>query len=98
MNDATTYLQLLGQEDMSNYQHQPDRGSLFVNQSKDKINQPDYTGSYATADGEVRRMAAWVNKTKSNTEYISIIFQDDIKQKPDDNVSWPAKNNALRRQ
>ena len=61
---------------MSDYEIKPDRGTLFVNYRKEKDSQPDYTGRHVTPDGKMRRIAAWVNKSKSGTEYLSLVFQD----------------------
>ena len=61
------------------YKHKPDRGALFLNQNKTNENQPDYTGSYTTPDGQTRRIAAWINETKNRT-YLSITFSDEYKE------------------
>lgn len=72
MNDALLYLQLLGKEDMSNkFTPKPDTGTLFPNTFKKNDSHPDFTGTYATADGTVRELAAW-----QNGDYISIRFKD----------------------
>lgn len=63
------------------YKHKSDHGALFVNQHKSSSAAPDYTGNYTTQDGEQRRIAAWVNKTKSGTEYLSITFSDEYRAK-----------------
>lgn len=72
MNDAVSYLQALGQEDMSTkFTPQPDKGTLFPNTFKKNDSHPDYTGTYATADGTVREVAAWING-----DYLSLRFKD----------------------
>ena len=44
------------------YEHKDDTGSLFKNE-KTSENQPDYKGK-AKVNGELKDMAAWVNKSK----------------------------------
>lgn len=58
------------------YKHKPDNGSIFLNVEKTKPSQPDYKGKYTTQDGNTRRVAGWLTKTKSGTEYISLSFSD----------------------
>ena len=72
----TSSLNDLARAKRMSYQHKPDNGVLFVNDSKTKPNQADYTGNYSTADGTKRRVAAWINKSK-NGEYLSLRFQDE---------------------
>ena len=56
------------------YEHKDDTGSLFKNE-KTSENQPDYKGK-AKVNGELKDMAAWVNKSKDGTKtYLSITFQ-----------------------
>lgn len=72
MNDAVTYLQALGQEDiLEKFSPKPDSGTLFPNRFKTSDSHPDYTGTYARADGVVREVAAW-----QNDGYISLRFKD----------------------
>lgn len=63
------------------YSHKPDHGNLFINTDKEKPTQPDYTGTYALPDGTVRRVAAWIKKSKSGDEYLSLSFQDQYDAK-----------------
>ena len=53
-------------------------GSLYKN-AKDKPTQPDYTGS-ATIDGKQYRVSGWVNKSKAGTNYLRILFSEQISQ------------------
>lgn len=57
---------------MSDYKHKPDTGTLFRNTFKVKPTQPDYTGQYASPNGEIREFAAWLNEKG----YISVRFND----------------------
>lgn len=72
MNDAKTYLLLLGQEDIvKDFKHKPDTGTLFINKFRSKESHPNYTGQYAMPDGTIREIAAW-----DNGNYLSIRFSD----------------------
>ena len=61
---------------MSNtFEHKDDTGSLFKNE-KTSENAPDYKGK-AKVNGELKDMAAWINKSKDGTKtYLSITFQE----------------------
>lgn len=56
---------------MSKFTPKPDTGTLFKNAFKKADSHPDYTGTYACADGTVREFAAW-----QNGDYLSIKFSD----------------------
>ena len=60
---------------MDKYTPKPDTGTLFVNDFKRSDKHPDYTGTYATKDGEVREFAAWLSE-KDGRQYLSVRFSD----------------------
>ena len=60
---------------MSNFTPKPDTGTLFINGFKKQDKHPDYQGTYATKDGEVRQFAAWVSE-KDGRQYLSVRFSD----------------------
>ena len=72
VNDPYLY-HLLGKEkDMSDkFTHKPDKGTLFPNKFKKSDAHPDYVGTYTTAEGVQREIAAW-----KNGDYLSINFKN----------------------
>lgn len=76
LNDAYRTLLLGEKKDMSHkFIPNPDSGTLFPNGFKKNDSHPDFTGTYATATGEVREFAAWFND-KDGRQYISVKFSD----------------------
>lgn len=70
-------------------------GVLFPNKKKTSPNHPDYTGKLNT-DGKDYYMSAWLKKSKSNTNFITIAIRDYNKlpeteveyNKNDNNDKW----------
>ena len=60
---------------MNDYTPKPDTGTLLVNGFKKNEAQPDFTGTYATSDGTIRQIAAWMNENNGR-QYISLRFSD----------------------
>ena len=50
-------------------------GALFLNQSKVKENQPDYTGTI-TINNEKKQISAWIKVAKSGSKYISVSISE----------------------
>lgn len=50
-------------------------GSLFRNDRKEREGQPDYTGNVCV-NGKTMRIAAWVRKSNSGKQYMSLSFSD----------------------
>jgi len=50
-------------------------GSLFVNDRKERDNQPDYTGS-CKVQGVEYYMSAWVKETRAGQEFFSIALTE----------------------
>ena len=52
----------------------PNSGSLFKNDRKEKENHPDYKGS-ALVDGREYWVAAWIKKSKAGKTFMSMSYQ-----------------------
>ena len=50
------------------------RGVLFLNEKKEKENQPDYTGTL-DVDGVAYRLAGWQKESKTGVTYFSLSVQ-----------------------
>tara|TARA_R100001460_G_scaffold9049_1_gene22071 strand:- start:6637 stop:6900 length:264 start_codon:yes stop_codon:yes gene_type:complete len=59
---------------MSEFVHQPGRGSIFKNDSK-QGKQPDYTGKGKDIEGRDIEIAAWVATSEKGNKYLSIKMQ-----------------------
>jgi uncharacterized protein (DUF736 family) len=57
------------------YQLNPNTGSLFVNQKKEKPNQPDYNGT-VNVDGKVYYLAGWKKAGKEGATYLSLAISE----------------------
>jgi uncharacterized protein (DUF736 family) len=59
-------------------------GVLFVNDRKEKENQPDYTGNIVL-NGEKKRLAGWKKTSKSDPSktFLSVAVSDYLEQKED---------------
>ena len=59
-------------------------GVLFVNDRKEKENQPDYTGNIVL-NGEKKRLAGWKKTSKSDPSktFLSVAVSDYLEQKDD---------------
>lgn len=58
------------------YENKDDTGVLFKNKDKEEgDNRPDYTGTLVQ-NGQERRLAAWLKKSKKGTPYMSIQVSD----------------------
>lgn len=51
-------------------------GTLFKNDKEGVESRPDYTGT-CMVNGQLLRMAAWVNRAKSGRTYLAFKFQED---------------------
>ena len=80
---------------MSDYEHKPNRGTIWKNDYKTSENQPDYKGDclIETPDGKTHAMdmSAWINETSNGKKYLSFQFQEPYqgegKKALDDNKS-----------
>ena len=79
---------------MSDYEHKPNRGTIWKNDFKTSENQPDYKGDclIEAPDGKTHAMdmSAWINET-SNGKKIPIVsvpepYQGEGKKALDDNT------------
>ena len=68
---------------MSDYNN-TDTGALFKNDKKGNEKAPDYTGDIYDASGNKRRIAAWLQKSKSGMSYMSLKISDAQQQQPRD--------------
>ena len=59
---------------MSDYEQKDNTGVLFKN-NKTKDSQPDYTGTI-TIGGIKKRLASWVQPSKSGKKYMSLKISD----------------------
>ena len=50
-------------------------GALFRNTKEATDKKPDYTGN-ATIEGRIYRVAGWMNKSKTGTNYLRLIFTE----------------------
>lgn len=50
-------------------------GALFRNKREANEKKPDFTGN-ATIEGKIYRLAGWVNKSKTGTSYLRLIFTE----------------------
>lgn len=62
------------------------RGALFVNDRKERDNQPDYKGSIEDDTGRQFWVSAWIKQTRNGDDYISMALT------PKDE-NQPARNN-----
>jgi hypothetical protein len=77
---------------MSNFEHKPNRGSLFKNTDKQGDQDRDYAGSALIGDREWW-VSAWISEGKSGRKYLSLSF------KPKDAESaQPAASGGARQQ
>ena len=61
---------------MSDYEKKDNTGALFSNkENKTTEKHPDYTGS-VLVNGKDMRIAAWLNKSKSGVQYMSLKFSE----------------------
>ena len=65
---------------MSDYEHKPNRGTIWKNDFKETDNQPDYKGDclIENPDGTTQNldMSAWINETSNGKKYLSFQFQE----------------------
>jgi hypothetical protein len=59
---------------MSNFEHKPNRGSLFKNTDKQGDQDRDYAGSALIGDREWW-VSAWISEGKSGRKYLSLSFK-----------------------
>lgn len=64
------------------------RGALFVNDRKERDNQPDYKGSLEDDTGRQFWVSAWIKQTRSGDDYISLALT------PKDESQSPAPRNS----
>lgn len=57
------------------------KGALFVNENKEREQQPDYTGNIKIK-GKVWRLAGWKTESRGGVEYISLSISDPDDFKP----------------
>ncbi len=53
-----------------------DSGALFKNDKEGNESRPDYTGEIYDANGQKRRIAAWLKTSKSGTKFMSLRVSD----------------------
>ena len=58
------------------YEQKPGQGSLFINNKKEKENQPDFNGSITTPDGKQWKVSGWKKTSGSGIEYTSLSVQE----------------------
>lgn len=69
------------------------KGALFVNENKEREQQPDYTGNIKIK-GKIWRLAGWKTESRGGVEYISLSISDPDDFKPRDQ---PAQSSPKRR-
>lgn len=57
---------------MSDYEHKPGYGSLWVNDKKEKESQPNTKGKLVTPDGKTWEIAGWTKTGNGGKKYISL--------------------------
>lgn len=73
---------------MSDFQHKPNRGSLFASDKKTSDAHPTHKGS-ANIDGVEYWLSAWVNE-KNGRRYFSLGFERKDKQRQSRQPQQPA--------
>ena len=70
-------------------------GALFINDRKEKDNQPDYTGN-VVINGEKKRLAGWKKTVKSDPSktFLSLAISD-YQEKPAESSGVKATPNPL---
>lgn len=59
---------------MSDYQHKPNRGSVFANDKQGNPNRPDFRGD-ANIDGVLYNISIWEGATQKGTPKLSMQFE-----------------------
>jgi hypothetical protein len=59
---------------MSNFEHKPNRGSLFKNSDKQDEKDRDYAGSALIGD-RLFWVSAWIAESKAGRKYLSLSFK-----------------------
>jgi hypothetical protein len=75
---------------MSNFEHKPNRGSLFKNSDKQDEKDRDYAGSALIGDREWW-VSAWISEGRSGRKYLSLSF------KPKNADTAQSKNETTKR-
>ena len=70
-------------------------GALFINDRKEKDNQPDYTGN-VVINGEKKRLAGWKKTVKSDPSktFLSLAISD-YQEKPAESSGYKATPNPV---
>jgi uncharacterized protein (DUF736 family) len=70
-------------------------GALFINDRKEKDNQPDYTGN-VVINGEKKRLAGWKKTKKSDPSktFLSLAISD-YQEKPAESSGFKATQNPM---
>ena len=71
------------------FKHKAGNGNLFVNQYKEKANQPDYRGNCTCPQGVSYELAGWKKSTQSGDPYLSISMS--VKQEKKNDETAPAQ-------
>jgi hypothetical protein len=82
------------------FEHNPGRGTMFLNQNRVKETDPTYRGEFKIhrpiADGEILSISFWSDVTRHGSKYYKVAVQD-YKPRKKEGENWKSAGEAAEK-